>query len=542
MRSIVLALFAAVAVLAPPYSAQAADSLTSLGTLELQPNMQQDAFDIVSGAVRFRVLRVVAKSGSVVIKRIALVQVDGKSWEEVRDITLREGERTRQISLGQARKNVLRISFDYQIAAGDGPVTLEIFAKVQGPRPPPPVAEDKSSPGGLFQYRRHYYRRAPGRERPSEPGSATGRGQPERLEDGTSATATCVQQATCTPITVFFGTNRAKVVDEQGTGFSQRRADDLSLGRVVVTVPRAYRKTGEIPRPSWTDIFGLRNPWSEDPSRHFVLMKPSTHLFTTAEDYIADVRQKMQEAGDSGEHVFIFVHGFNTSFEYAAFRAAQISFDLGTGDRGFGTAMLFSWPSAGETEDYVYDLDSSRLAVAHLKTYIGLVTEKLAPKHVHLIAHSMGNWPLLSALNEIARDAPAGSAKIDNVILAAPDVDAKEFQTFVGNAIKTSHSFTLYASSTDRALIASKKLRRDMPRAGDVTGGGPVLVNGLDSLDVSDISTAIFSLNHSEYADKKELLNDMSALMQKGTRPPDARNPSFRSQGVLPTVFWRFVR
>lgn len=530
MRSLV---FAVAALLSMPVSwARAADATTSLGTIELQPNLRNESLDLVDGVGRVKLLRVVAKNGSVVIRRVTLVQHDGKSWAEARDINLRRGERTRQIVFAESSGGAARITFEYDVAGASKPVTIEVLADIEGGRLPERAAHAKPSPRRYWQ--RRYYRP---NDRPPTSGPL------ERMGDAPDAGDTdCIKQATCTPINIFFGTNRAKTTNTDSVAFSQERADELTLGRVVVTVPRAYRKTGEIPRPSWKDVFNLSNPWSEDPTRHFVLMGSSMHLFASADAYVEDVRQKMKEAGESGEHVFIFIHGFNTSFEFAAYRAAQISFDLGTGDRGFGTAMLFSWPSAGETEDYVYDLDSSRLAVAHLKTYIGLVTEKLAPKHVHLIAHSMGNWPLLFALDEIGRDAPAGAPKIDSVILAAPDVDAKEFQTFVSNAKNTSKSFTLYASSTDRALIASKKLRRDMPRAGDVTRGRPVLADGLDSLDVSDLSTAIFSLNHSEYADKKELLNDMSALMQRGTRPPDVRNPSFHSEGVLPSVFWRFVR
>ena len=89
-------------------------------------------------------------------------------------------------------------------------------------------------------------------------------------------------------------------------------------------------------------------------------------------------------------------------------------------------------------------------------------------------------------------------------------------------------------------MTVSRKVNQ-LPRAGDLVGGIPVLVKDLDSIDVSAVSTGIFALNHSAYADKKELLNDMRRLMLSGTRPPDLRDVSIKAVTDRSGTFWRFV-
>ena len=56
-----------------------------------------------------------------------------------------------------------------------------------------------------------------------------------------------------------------------------------------------------------------------------------------------------------GRRVLLFVHGFNTRFEEAVYRFAQIVHDA----RVDVAPVLFTWPSGGNVTDYVYDRDSA---------------------------------------------------------------------------------------------------------------------------------------------------------------------------------------
>lgn len=351
----------------------------------------------------------------------------------------------------------------------------------------------------------------------------------------------CIADAACTPVPVFFGTNRARKDDGGNILFTQDRGEAAILGQAIVTVPRAYRNKGEIPRPSWWDLAKLANPFKEDAGRHFTILRGATKVYASEAEFLDAVKAAMAEPGAFKDHVFVFVHGYNVSFDNALYRTAQIAYDLGQDDTPFGTAFLYSWPSAGEFESYVYDLESAAKAVPHLEAFLDLVVSKTGARNVHLIAHSMGNAPLLAALSNIA--AKGGTrTNINQVILAAPDVDAKDFAELSAKILPIAGTLTLYASSQDRAIQASRKIRRDLPRAGDVINGLPVIVAGLDTVDVSTVSTGILSLNHAAYADKKELLNDMRRLMLTGQRPPDIRDISIRKVTDRDGTFWRFTR
>jgi esterase/lipase superfamily enzyme len=377
----------------------------------------------------------------------------------------------------------------------------------------------------------------PGGETPTRVATRMSEGPALALEG-----SPCITSTVCTPVAVFFGTNRERKDEGGRIQFTQNRGEAPILGQATVTVPRAYRKKGEIPRPSWWDLARLANPYKEDPARHFTILDGATKVYAGADEFIAAVKAAMAEAGSFKDHAFVFVHGYNVSFENALYRTAQIAYDLGQDDLPFGTAFLYSWPSAGELESYIYDLESAEKAAPHLEAFIDLVVARSGAKHVHLIAHSMGNAPLLAALSNIAARRGSAPATINQVILAAPDVDAKDFAELSARILPIATTLTLYASSQDRAIQASRMVRRDLPRAGDVVNGLPVMVPGLDTIDVSTVSTSILSLNHTAYADKKELLNDMRRLMLTGERPPDVRDISIRKVTEPVGTFWRFTK
>jgi esterase/lipase superfamily enzyme len=524
--------------LAWPASAQD-EAWRKVATVTLQPNLQQEAVDVSTAGGTITALRVEVQAGNVQIKRVSLVGSDGTTAFDGRSLRLREGQQERLLLTGTTTGQSRTVNIRYK-SLDRKPAVLDVYAVVV----PNAGAARPARRSASGRYHHHHPRRH------SHGGGSGQAGTPEPTQQAPPPPSDCVQQITCTPVNVYFGTSRAPLgPDGQPTqsrdpklvSFAAERATTTTLGRATVTVPRAFRQKGEIPQPSWWDILQFRNPTRIDPTRHFTWQKDATKFYASPRDYVTALREAMAEPGNSKDHVFIFVHGYNTSFENALFRAAQISYDLGENDQPFGTAMLFSWASSGATEHYAYDLDSADQGARHLEAFVKLVTDDLKPKHIHLIAHSMGNAVLLKALEDLARNTQ-GPAKIESVILAAPDVDAGEFQRIVAAVLPLSRSYTLYASAKDRAILASKKIRRNTPRAGDVLGTSPIIVAGLDSLDVSAISTDVLSLNHSDYADKKELLNDMSELMRRGTRPPDRRNASFHVEGRAPSLFWRFFQ
>jgi esterase/lipase superfamily enzyme/Tfp pilus assembly protein PilF len=349
----------------------------------------------------------------------------------------------------------------------------------------------------------------------------------------------------CTPVTIFYGTDRRRSDLPQRIAYDWNRAERLELGRAIVTVPRVPRAPGEINHPSWWEVTLRGVPPEGDPAKHFVIFRGGFKIFNSEDEFLVDVKKYMDEASPLKREAFIFLHGYNTSFDDALFRTAQLAYDLGQQKTDgtvvpFGTAFMYSWPSGGGLADYAYDTDSARLSVDYLRSFIKLVVEKSGAEHIHVIAHSMGNFALVHALEQIASDT-TGKPTIDQIILAAPDIDATEFREIAEKIERVAKGYTLYASKNDLAMIASRKVHKDSPRAGDVPERGPIIVAGVDTLDISNVSTTyFFATHHDDYVEEKELLNDVAQLLRTGVHPPSERNINYHPKNIAGNVYWRY--
>ncbi len=270
----------------------------------------------------------------------------------------------------------------------------------------------------------------------------------------------------------------------------------------------------------------------EDPAKHFTVQEIGA---LTEEQLLALVKQRLAKSAAFKNHAFVFVHGFNTSFDNALYRTAQIAYDL----KFDGAPFVYSWPSGGKVASYTYDRASAEAAEPHLAAFLDLVVKKSGAKSISLIAHSMGNEILLRVLERARPVAPPGVV-ISQVILAAPDVDRDKFANIAKQITNFAKGVTLYAASNDRALGYSARFWGGVPRAGDVPASGPMIVKGVDTIDVTAVSTDALGLNHSGYAENPELLNDVKALIQNGVRPPDKRIKNLLTIDTAGGKFWRY--
>jgi len=318
-------------------------------------------------------------------------------------------------------------------------------------------------------------------------------------------------------VPVFYGTDRAVEADPKRLQFGAERGHQLQLGRALVTVPLIH-KVPHIERPVVIEIpyFKVKvYEEKEDPQKHFTVQEIKG---LTEAEMLALVKQRLATSSTFKDHAFVFVHGFNTSFDNALYRTAQIAYDL----RFDGVPFLYSWPSGGKVASYTYDHGSVEQAEPRLAEFLDMVIQKSGAKSISLIAHSMGNELLLRVLERMKTKVPRGVV-ISQVILAAPDVDRDKFNILAREVIKFAKGVTLYAASNDRALSYSARFWGGVPRAGDVPASGPLIIPGLDTIDVTAVSTDALGLNHSGYAENPALLNDVKALFASGLRPPDKR-------------------
>ena len=243
-------------------------------------------------------------------------------------------------------------------------------------------------------------------------------------------------------------------------------------------------------------------------------MSSSRTLTPTPQPTFLDALQRqIRETGNKA--VFIFIHGYNVSFAEAARRTAQIAYDLDWQ----GTAMLYSWPSHADTDSYDADRENAIAAAQDLAAFIETVAVYSGAAQVHVIAHSMGNEPLLAALAlNAASTSATGVPLLDQVVLAAPDVAADQFGQLIVRAALSAQHFTLYVSEGDAALQASSLLS-DVARAGDASEG-VLILPGVDTIDASAAESDM--VGHSYYGESRAILADIFSLLKTGM-PPDQR-------------------
>jgi esterase/lipase superfamily enzyme len=235
-------------------------------------------------------------------------------------------------------------------------------------------------------------------------------------------------------------------------------------------------------------------------------------------------------ARSEDKQVFVFVHGFNVSFQSAVYRTAQIAYDLGFD----GAPILYSWPSAESLTPvgYTTDAANNEWTAPHLRWFLEDVAARTGATRIHLIAHSMGNKALVGALNQMPMN---GRKRFSQIVLTAPDIDADTFVPLAAAVASHSSRATLYASRNDRALAASKRLQT-YRRAGDATGGVLVVAN-IDSVDVSAVDTDL--IGHFYYGDNSSVISDVFLLLTQGL--PPSKRPRLRPVGPPIGRFWRFV-
>jgi esterase/lipase superfamily enzyme len=106
----------------------------------------------------------------------------------------------------------------------------------------------------------------------------------------------------------------------------------------------------------------------------------------------------LERVGGEKARVLIFVHGYNTRFETAVYRFAQIAEDSGA----LAAPVLFTWPSRGKLFDYEYDHDSANFSRDALEDLILRAAGSDKVKDITVLAHSMGTYLAMESLRQAA--------------------------------------------------------------------------------------------------------------------------------------------
>ncbi len=368
--------------------------------------------------------------------------------------------------------------------------------------------------------------------------TAAGRAKNRRAEVEIVATRSRAGPApTGRTIEVLFATNRNRTGaadparffgESEAPGSEDQR---LTLGRAVVSVPPLHHR-GELEEPSTVRVtvsritksdiarlLGLPPVEALDPELHFTFDRPLELLDEAA--FARALRASIAAA--KRREALLYVHGFANSFADAAFRTAQFAYDL-TDARHDVAPLMFSWPSDPGAINYPGAADRTWSAGRQLARFLDKLVDTAGIGVVHIVAHSKGAQVLgfaldhlraanLMALKQDGRMAP----KFNQIVLAAPDIRAADFEGMVLPAVASGHRVTNYVASNDEALKLSKRVNKGA-RAGD-SGSGVVLVPGVQTIDVSAVNSGL--LGHSGFAESKRVLGDIAA--QLGGSSPEQR-------------------
>ncbi|MGA0565158.1 alpha/beta hydrolase [Ancylobacter sp. VNQ12] len=311
-------------------------------------------------------------------------------------------------------------------------------------------------------------------------------------------------------VTVYVATTRQRDPNDQ-RAFTSERASRVSYGEYTISIPPNHRP-GNIEWPTR----------HIDPARHFTVVSSRTL------DRGAFEREVGRQRGGQLPDVGVFVHGYNTNFQEALFRMAQMTADAGIED---AAPILFAWPSEGSIAGYVADKD----AVTYSRDELVALLVRLAAQRTRgattVVGHSMGGWLTAEALRQLRLTGKDGVVARLQVILAAPDIDIDVFRAQIGVIGRLSPPLAILVSRDDLALRASQLLTIERPRLGtlDVNDPGVEEVTraaGVQVVDISDLTTAD-AFRHDRFAALATLYPKLSG------RNADGRNSGLRQAGAF---------
>jgi esterase/lipase superfamily enzyme len=307
---------------------------------------------------------------------------------------------------------------------------------------------------------------------------------------------------------VSYGTNRRPIDPADASkGYSGERDDHVHYGTCKVFVPKSHRIES-------VGSGRLRRIFDRLPGRQDDRLELRAIEKLEAPAFWRDVQRRLQTSPPDARSALVFVHGYNVSFHDAALRAAQIGFDLSI----HGTMAFFSWPSRGRLDGYLADAATIEASEGVIGDFLADFVERSGAETVHVIAHSMGNRGVLRAVNRIEHRVKRGhGARLGQFLLAAADVDAGTFRLLAASYGQLAQRTTLYVSSRDRAVEASRWLH-DFDRVGLIP---PVtILPGIDTINVTNVD--LTTIGHGYVGEARHVLRDMHSLINDN-EPPTKR-------------------
>jgi esterase/lipase superfamily enzyme len=340
----------------------------------------------------------------------------------------------------------------------------------------------------------------------------------------------------CTPVEVVYATDRKPVPNldftawkalllEKGSDKAVYYGPDpeltklLHYGICTVSIPlshvaASYERPGVLETEKGEKHIMIRNILELDKEG---MLREVTRM--TAPD----------ENHKEGKDAFIFIHGFNVSFNEAAMRAAQMSYDF----KFLGAPILFSWSASG---GIIHDTESVVKAEDGLWKLIREVKKGSKIRKLHLVAHSMGNRALVQVLKGLVRN---DEGKIfGEIVLAAAEVSQAVFTPeHAKDFCSLADRVSIYFAANDLALKFSSS-----GGGGARIGQGGLdrfVTDGLQVINATGADESMFSLSHTYIANVRKVLDDLAAVLVTGAQPNAAPRSLVQSKDGN---YWEFKK
>lgn len=257
------------------------------------------------------------------------------------------------------------------------------------------------------------------------------------------------------------------------------------------------------------------------------------------------VAARLEAANQSD--VILYIHGFNNSFEDAVLDLNDVWHFSGRQ----AVPIAYSWPSgSGNLLGYFTDRESGEFTVYHLKETIRLLSSMPQVENIHIIAHSRGTDIATTALRELVIETrayghdPVTALKVENLILAAPDLDygvvtqrliAEKFGPAFGQ-------ITIYMNESDSALGISQMLMKGL-RFGRLTANEQSdreaqIFENIRNVSFINVEGVKGFVGHGYFSEHPGALSDIVTLISTSSPP----GTSLRPLTKVENNFWSLDR
>jgi esterase/lipase superfamily enzyme len=273
-------------------------------------------------------------------------------------------------------------------------------------------------------------------------------------------------------------------------------------------------------------------------------LAPSNQMEARAEkQFIDELTARLAQT--PRKEVFIYIHGFNNSFNKSMLVGSEIWHFLGRE----GVPIIYSWPAGmGGLRGYEYTVSSTEFTIFHLKQALRLIASCPAVQKIHILAHSRGTAVVTAAVRELYLEFRGSTdtektLKLGTVVLAAADLDLdvniqRNATERIGRAVDRC---ALYVSGRDKALGFSNWLSGDLGRVGNIdpklfTKEEIDTLRHSQRLQIIDADVKkLGSFNHDYYHANPAVSSDVILLLRYQLMP-GAENG--RPLGVSDSGFW----